>query len=189
LADVSLAVLPALAKHGLSFTSQPTVVDGSFVLEYQLRHSSGESITGAYPLPDKGTPQSMGSAITYARRYALSAVTGVAPDKDDDGAAASVETRFDRHREPEHQQRREPEPAWDPIEQETLVTSWMAEIEDAKTAEEISDIGRRLLKAKRDKELSSDSYEKLAVTGGTRKRQLADAPVPAQPAALNGASR
>jgi hypothetical protein len=88
LSDVSHAVLPALAKHGLSFSAKPTLLDGKFVLEYTLRHSSGESDTGWYPLTATGTPQQVGSAITYARRYALSAVTGIVPDEDDDGQAA-----------------------------------------------------------------------------------------------------
>jgi len=87
LSDVTAVVLPALAKHGLSFSAKPTLIDGKFVLEYTLRHVSGESDTGHYPLT-AGTPQQQGSAITYARRYALSAVTGIVPDEDDDGAAA-----------------------------------------------------------------------------------------------------
>jgi hypothetical protein len=87
LSDVTAAALPALAKHGLSFSAKPTLIDGKFVLEYTLRHVSGESDTGHYPLT-AGTPQQQGSAITYARRYALSAVTGIVPDEDDDGQAA-----------------------------------------------------------------------------------------------------
>ena len=98
LAEVSNVVLPLLAKHGLSFTTRPTLEDGRFVLAYQLLHTSGEHTDGCFPLPDKGSSQQMGSAITYARRYALSAVTGVAPDKDDDGAAAG-EMRFDQAEE------------------------------------------------------------------------------------------
>lgn len=89
LADVSAVVLPAIARHGLSFSAKPTLNDeGRFVLEYVLRHTSGEHDHGQYPLPPTGTPQQIGSAITYARRYALSAVTGIVPDEDDDGQAA-----------------------------------------------------------------------------------------------------
>lgn len=89
LSDVSRAVLPAMALHGLSFSSKPTLTDnGHFVLAYVLRHDSGEEDAGTYPLPTGGTPQSVGSALTYARRYVLSAMSGVAPDEDDDGQAA-----------------------------------------------------------------------------------------------------
>lgn len=88
LSDISAKVLPLLAKHGLSFSCKPTLFDGKFVLEYTLRHAAGEKDTGYYPLNAQGTPQQIGSAITYARRYALSAVTGIVPDEDDDGQAA-----------------------------------------------------------------------------------------------------
>lgn len=90
LADVHAAVLPVLAKHGLSWLTMPTFTeDGRFVLRYELLHESGESRTGFYPLPQDGTPQQIGSALTYGRRYTLSSVVGVAPDEDDDGHAAT----------------------------------------------------------------------------------------------------
>jgi hypothetical protein len=105
LAQISRALLPILGELGLSFTAKPTTVDGRFVLAYKLLHSSGESEPGEYPLPTGGTPQSMGSAITYARRYCLCAVTGVAPDDDDDdGAAAEAEAR---------RPAAQPEPQWE----------------------------------------------------------------------------
>lgn len=91
LAQISAEVLPLMGKLGLSFISRPTVVDGNFVLVYELRHISGEVIGGVYPLPAPGrdTPQAIGGAITYARRYCLCAVTGVAPDDDDNDAQAA----------------------------------------------------------------------------------------------------
>lgn len=89
LAAVSQTVLPLLGKHGLAFTSRPTVsADGKFVLAYKLVHEAGGCESGEYPLPS-GAPQSVGSAITYARRYCLYAVTGVFPSgEDDDGQRA-----------------------------------------------------------------------------------------------------
>lgn len=93
LADVNGKVLPALGRHGMSFSAKPTLNEaGSFVLAYVLRHESGGEDCGEFPLPSEGTPQQIGSAITYARRYSLSAVTGVAPDEDDDGQAAEHAT-------------------------------------------------------------------------------------------------
>ena len=61
------------------------------MLAYKLLHVSGDHEAGEYPLPTSGTPQAIGSAITYARRYTLVAVTGLAPEDDDDGAAAEAE--------------------------------------------------------------------------------------------------
>lgn len=94
LADVSAIVLPLLAEHGLSFSAKPTLDDtGRFVLVYSLRHTSDQEDTGSYPLPAGGTPQQIGSAITYARRYVLLSVTGVAPDDDDDDAAVASQVQ------------------------------------------------------------------------------------------------
>jgi hypothetical protein len=59
-------------------------------LETMLLHSSGDCITGRYPLrPTQDTPQAYGSALTYARRYSLSSMVGIVTDEDDDGAAGS----------------------------------------------------------------------------------------------------
>jgi hypothetical protein len=104
LAQISRALMPILGDLGLSFTARPTLIDGRFVLAYKLLHSSGESEDGEYPLPASGSPQSVGSAITYARRYCLCAVTGVAPEDDDDGAAAQANY---------HHQAARPEPQWE----------------------------------------------------------------------------
>lgn len=91
LAAVSRAILPILGKHGLSWVTKPTLLDGRFVLVYKLLHGpSGEVEEGVYPLPDRGSPQDVGSAITYARRYCLCSVSGVAPDDDDDAAQATA---------------------------------------------------------------------------------------------------
>ena len=89
LAQISQKVLPLLGKVGLAFTSRPTMKDGKFVLVYELRHASGDMIAGEYPLSERGTPQEIGSAITYARRYCLCAVTGVAPDDEDNDAVVA----------------------------------------------------------------------------------------------------
>ncbi|WP_433731123.1 ERF family protein [Actinoplanes sp. CA-051413] len=86
LAEITRQLLPLLGKLGLSFTSRPTMLGEQLVLVYELRHVSGEQIDGVYPLPGRGTPQEVGSAITYARRYCLCAVSGLAPDNDDEDA-------------------------------------------------------------------------------------------------------
>jgi ERF superfamily protein len=115
LAQITRQLMPILGELGLSFTAKPTVTDdGRFVLAYKLLHVSGESEKGQYPLPAQGTPQSMGSAITYARRYCLCAVTGVAPEDDDDGAAAEADARTSYARpEPPARRQAEPETDWE----------------------------------------------------------------------------
>jgi hypothetical protein len=90
LPGIHAVVFPLLAALGICWTCRPTMEDGAFVLRYRLEHApTGEWIDGAYPLPTSGTPQQIGSAITYARRYALNSVLGIAPvGEDDDGQAA-----------------------------------------------------------------------------------------------------
>lgn len=95
LANLTAQILPRLSALGLSWSCRPTLADGKFVLEYELLHVSGQSRTGQMPLAGS-TPQAQGSAITYARRYCLCAVTGVAPEEDDDAAAAEAEAQANR---------------------------------------------------------------------------------------------
>lgn len=99
LANVTKMVLPLLGDTGLAWMTKPTMHDGKFVLHYKLLHISGEFEEGYYPLPDSGTPQAIGSAITYARRYCLCSVTGVAPEDDDDAAAAEPQTNTARRQQ------------------------------------------------------------------------------------------
>jgi len=65
--------------------------EGKLTLETVLLHSSGEERRSRLTFPvAQQTPQSYGSALTYARRYALSAMVGIVADEDDDGNAASA---------------------------------------------------------------------------------------------------
>lgn len=95
LVQVNKQVLSRLNDLGLVWKCAPDLIpDGAhpmrFVLRYELMHvPSGEYERGVFPLLGT-TPQQHGSAMTYARRYALLAVTGIAAeDEDDDGEAAT----------------------------------------------------------------------------------------------------
>lgn len=92
LTSVWECIRAALSKNGLAVV-QTLDVQGDkalTVLKTMLLHKSGEFITSTYPVkPIKDDPQGVGSAITYARRYALSALVGVVADEDDDGEAAT----------------------------------------------------------------------------------------------------
>lgn len=87
LASVVAAATPLLTKHGLSFTCSPRQGERSYELAGVLLHSSGQWIEGCLPL-NGSSAQEVGSAITYARRYLLGAMTGIVTDDDDDGASA-----------------------------------------------------------------------------------------------------
>ena len=90
-----------LADNGLAVTQATDISEsGDMVMVTTLMHSSGEWIGGVYPVrPAQNTPQGMGSAITYARRYSLSAMLGLAADDDDDGNAASGQQSAQRQTE------------------------------------------------------------------------------------------
>jgi hypothetical protein len=92
LASVVEAIRSAFSANGLSYiqTVQPSDRDEVRV-ETMILHSSGEWIScGVLALPvSKVDAQGYGSALTYARRYSLSAAVGVAPE-DDDGNAATA---------------------------------------------------------------------------------------------------
>jgi hypothetical protein len=89
LASILDAVRDAMGKNGLSFSQIPTKAEGDkIILQTLVMHKSGQWISGDYPvLVAKMDAQGLGSAITYARRYALQAMLGVAAE-DDDGEAA-----------------------------------------------------------------------------------------------------
>ena len=92
LASVVEAIRSAFAANGLSYIQSVEPSDKDEVrVETTILHSSGEWIgCGVLALPvSKVDAQGYGSALTYARRYSLSAATGVAPE-DDDGNAATV---------------------------------------------------------------------------------------------------
>ena len=83
LADVTEAAAPLLAKHGLAFVTLPE--NGRLV--GLLLHASGESLSASLPLGG-GTPQQIGSSLTYMRRYLFGCMTGLVTDDDDDGRGA-----------------------------------------------------------------------------------------------------
>ena len=82
---------PLLAHNGLVWMTFPCQdAKSQPVLRYRLTHAAtGEHIEDTMPLLiTQPTPQGMGSALTYARRYSLCAVLNLVADADDDGQAA-----------------------------------------------------------------------------------------------------
>ena len=89
LASVWDAIRAPFAKHGLSVTQLPSEDDRGLVLETVLMHSSGQWISSKLRInPVKADPQSLGSALSYSRRYALSAIAGVYQEDDDANLAS-----------------------------------------------------------------------------------------------------
>jgi hypothetical protein len=177
LAQISRVLLPILGECGLSFIAKPTMTeDGRMVLAYRLRHVTGESEDGQYPLPTGGTPQSMGSAITYARRYCLCAVTGVAPEDDDDGAAAQAEHRYQASR-PAPQ----PEPQWErPLPDPKTDWEWAnkleARINAAGSLAELRGLWGEMSVKQQRGELTADDRATFEEVFEMRKKELEESP-------------
>lgn len=94
LASVWDACRTSLSKNNLAVIQVAgTNNDGAAVITTTLAHKSGQWIRGSIALmPVKSDPQGMGSALTYARRYALAAMVGVAQVDDDANAASGKVT-------------------------------------------------------------------------------------------------
>lgn len=91
LASVYEAVRSACSAQGLCVTQLASTVDGCASVTTMMGHTSGQWMRSTLIVPlDKATAQGLGSALTYARRYSLAAIVGVASDEDDDGNAAEA---------------------------------------------------------------------------------------------------
>jgi len=92
LADCISAVREPLSANGLAVSHSIGFFDGVFGLKTILLHELGGCLESFYPLPDPKKdsikPQEFGSALTYARRYSLCSLVGIASDDDDDGGTA-----------------------------------------------------------------------------------------------------
>lgn len=90
------AVLPVFSKHGLAICQTTNVTQDGIkaILNTVLMHESGEWIMGSYPIVSKDAtnPQAIGSAMTYAKRYALCALTGLGTHDDDGHTATDTQT-------------------------------------------------------------------------------------------------
>lgn len=94
LATLLKNIKPIFEKHGIAFSQKVTFNspgDGRQILgtvETIIFDENEQQTVCSYPFFVTGDPQQVGSAITYARRYSLTTVLGIFPDKDDDGGYA-----------------------------------------------------------------------------------------------------
>lgn len=83
--SVREAVTPALHANGISILQPMTHVDGRNFIQTTLLHESGEFVSSMTEVvcAKQSDPQSLGSAISYARRYSLSALLSIGAEDDD----------------------------------------------------------------------------------------------------------
>ena len=84
------AIREPLSSNGLSLSQWVSTSEKGINLITMLGHSSGEWISSEanFPVKDPGNPQAVGSSISYARRYCLSAAISLVSDDDDGNAGA-----------------------------------------------------------------------------------------------------
>lgn len=117
-----------LKKNDLAVMQLPGKDEHGQYVETVLSHKSGQWVASkCYMTPVKDDPQGVGSLITYARRYGLQAMLGIAPE-DDDGNAASdraIETRQARREEADSKVGHQEPVHWDPTaEKESFAGDW-----------------------------------------------------------------
>lgn len=102
LSSVWDACRSALSDNGIAVIQAVQTHEGRMELVTTLAHASGQWMKSHMPVnPVKADPQSIGSALTYCRRYALSAMVGVsASEEDDDGNAANGRYDNSNNRKP-----------------------------------------------------------------------------------------
>jgi hypothetical protein len=99
LASVLDAVRDALAANMIAVVQATGTGPEGITVETRLVHASGEWMESAITMKVEGNrPQNIGSAITYARRYGLSAMVGISSEEDDDANAAQGHQREIRER-------------------------------------------------------------------------------------------
>ncbi len=89
--DILSYIRPLMAEHGLSIVQNTLTQNEAIGIQTMIIHESGQFIQSdiMFIKTDKDTAQGQGSAITYGRRYQLSAMLSIASEDDDDGNSAS----------------------------------------------------------------------------------------------------
>lgn len=184
LGEVWEAVQEALEANGLTVSQFPDAIGQEPALTTILLHESGEWLAATYPLmvTDKeSTPQGYGSALTYARRYGLSAVLGVIADVDDDANQATRPQRPVQAKAPAaapiQQTKTEQPPETTGAAKKPTLGEWVSEAKASFQAAKIPDTLTVWLQDNHDrmmvlKEANPSIYNTLSVELANRKSEL-----------------
>ena len=146
LASVVEVIKPALQPNGLWFSQISHNIADHAAIETVIIHESGETMsTGIVAVPvSKRDAQGFGSALTYARRYSLSAAFGVCGEDDDGNAATKAPPKLQQT----HPKRPALEVAFKAVKtMEDLKNLWAnLSDEDKKIAEDLKDQAKERVK-------------------------------------------
>jgi hypothetical protein len=158
LGSVLDSVKPALNANGIAIVQAAGIEGDRVVVETRLAHASGEWLESALAMkPDDLSPQKVGSAVTYARRYALSAMVGVFSEEDDDGNAAQGNTR-----EVKRKSAAKPGPApLDPVMRKAEALAWIEERFPGKVRGELARVLGRTFPDKEEIKITAKELETI----------------------------
>lgn len=107
----------ALSKNGLCITQCPDFTNNRIVVTTRLIHKSGQWIETMVSLkPGQDTPQALGAAITYGRRYGRAAILDICAEDDDDAQSAQPEKQKQQQKQqPKKEDQKPPPPIVVPI--------------------------------------------------------------------------
>lgn len=166
LADIWSAIKESMAANDLIVTHLMEPRDGKEYLTTRIYHTSGQYLESICPIePVKKDPQGYGSAVTYMRRYSLSALLGIVTDMDDDGNGASEgkrETKTPPRKEP-------PKPAEKPEFTQKDYETYIGRLSKCYSLEEIEKIVKDANEDK-DTKLISKTYGDLMRTAISNKK-------------------
>jgi hypothetical protein len=165
-------IRPVFHENGLSFTQMPSGGDDNFIqITTRLMHTSGQWLEATFSMAielkkNMSASQCVGSTLTYARRYALQALAGIAADEDTDHADV-----VDRGRKPSMPKRKSIE-----IKNKgngeieiTLADELIKQLEDAKSQVDLDAV------AQKAQDIESDSdKDKVREAYGIRKGELTE---------------
>jgi hypothetical protein len=202
-------VRKSLGQHEIA-TIQTTAIDmdsGQIRLTTLLAHASGEWISSDWPvcpISETAMPHRMGAALTYARRYALFALVGIAGEDDLDAPdmlaepppSIEISADPDRSRKPPNgsiHKRRQPKPVLAAEPSAALRDQLIAEIADLKDGEELALWAHRRLPAKNtltaaDARAVETACQVVLSACGTADKLLQDPDSPAEPASISPAN-
>lgn len=135
LATIRDAVIPALAKEGIACTQTIERDDTGLVVKTTLLHGNDrlESVCPIMVAANAGAQQ-FGSALTYARRYSLAAIAGIAAEEDDDANEAQEAKPQQAQRRPANDRQ---EPKGEPTDWVTYGENWLEAAKQCKTQDDL----------------------------------------------------
>lgn len=168
------AARPVLSKYGLCvLQTTELVADGSrIVMVTTLAHTSGQWMKSYLPLnPSKNDSQGIGAALTYLRRYSLSAIVGVVCDEDDDG-----ETAVGRGKAQNNQPSTQNQPqAIEKVGKNEIITlTTLIQNLDEESSKSFLDWIRKNFNAKSIQDIPKNCFEKCMVSLNAKIKYLKD---------------